>query len=473
MKRLWSASLAGQMVSLMLLALALSQGIGFLIYLKERAHAVHGVLKEEFLLRTASTARVVEATPPALLTDVMNAVGTTYTRYWLTTEAPGDASAWERQAKQYFDGTLSVSASPVQTQPAKDASINLIAASNAAAPADIAPWEELPASAWPLNRPGRIMELNKSEGFGLAVQLGNGLWLNGAFLKPITGWSPQSAVSLGLTALALSLIAIFTARCIAKPLRDLAHAAERLGRGEEVTPLPECGPDDVRCTAEAFNRMQARLRRFIEDRTRMLAALGHDLRTPITALRLRSEFVTDAAVRERLLATIDEMQAMTEAALAFAREEATSESTRTIDLGALVESMCDDLAELGWQVSFTNGERISYRCRPDAVRRALRNVIENAVRYGQTARVALHRSDDEIEITVDDDGPGIPEADFERVFEPFVRLEASRNRSTGGVGLGLSIARTIIRGHGGDILLANRAGGGLRVTIRLPAVGRL
>jgi signal transduction histidine kinase len=234
--------------------------------------------------------------------------------------------------------------------------------------------------------------------------------------------------------------------------------------------VPECGPEDVRRTAEAFNRMQTRLRRFVEDRTHMLAAIGHDLRTPLTSLRLRAEFVTDEETREKLLSTVEEMQAMTEATLVFAREDATGEATRTVDLAALLESLCADLADLGWRVSFADAESMPYRCRPDALRRALRNLIENAVRYGEQARVALSPSEDGIEITVDDDGPGIPAQDLGRVFQPFVRLELSRNRATGGVGLGLAIARSIIRAHGGDILLANRPTG-LRATIRLPRMG--
>jgi signal transduction histidine kinase len=181
---------------------------------------------------------------------------------------------------------------------------------------------------------------------------------------------------------------------------------------------------------------------------------------------LRAEFVTDEETRQKLLATLDEMQTMTEATLAFAREDAARETTRSVDLAALLESMCADLADLGWDVTFTNGERIPYRCRPDALRRAFRNLIENAVRYGERARVTLVSRGDAIEISVDDDGPGIPEADFERVFAPFVRLENSRNRATGGVGLGLAIARTIIRGHGGDIVLFN--GSGLHAIVRLP-----
>jgi len=168
------------------------------------------------------------------------------------------------------------------------------------------------------------------------------------------------------------------------------------------------------------------------------------------------------------VASLDEVTATTEASLAFAREEASSGATRTVDLHALLESLCEDLLLLGWKVEFSGDEPLPWRCRPDAVRRAVRNIIENAVRYGGVARVSTRQGAGMVEIIVDDDGPGIPERDLDRVFAPFVRLESSRNRSTGGTGLGLPIARTILRNHGGDLTLENRLGGGLRAVMQLP-----
>ena len=343
---------------------------------------------------------------------------------------------------------------------------NIVAA--AAAMAHLT-WATLPAHAWPLSRPAKFLYLDESKGMGIAVRLESGAWLNAAYSKPIPNsiWTSQTAISLAITAAILSLIAIFVARSIARPMRRLAVAAEALGRGESVKPLPESGPDDIRQTAEAFNRMQERLERFVQDRTRMLAAISHDLRTPLTSLRLRAEFVTDHDVQEKMLKTIGEIQTMTEAALAFVREEATAEATRTVDLSALVESLCDDLAELGHNVTFIDGTAINYRCRPDALRRAIRNLIENAVRYGECARVSVSLTAKSVDIAVEDDGPGIPDEVMEQVFAPFYRLEDSRNRETGGVGLGLSIARAIARHHGGDVVLGNRAAG-LQATISLP-----
>jgi len=474
MRRLRSASLVGQMVALLLLALGLSQAIGFFIYRDERTEALRGVVADEFISRAASVAQLLESTPPALHEQILRAVATNYTRYWLAPVEPQDVASWQQQACQHLAEVTSSSRSPpfakLASPDGRGFSADFLTAIPAFAAASGAAWEVLPASAWSLARPAKLLHLDYANALGLAVPLAGGRWLNAAYAKPLSpDWSSQAYVSLAIMAVAVSLIALLTARRIVRPLRHLACAVERLGRGEEVAPLSESGPKDIRQTAEAFNRMQSRLRRFIEDRTRMLAALGHDLRTPITALRLRAEFIADAGMREKLLVTLDEMQAMAETALAFAREESAGEPTRTIDLTALLESLCDDLADLGCDIAFVNGQRIPYRCRPEALRRAVRNLIQNAVRYGERARVALRRNGEGIEIAVDDDGPGIPAAEFERVFAPFVRLEGSRNRQTGGVGLGLSIARTIARDHGGDVTLANRPAGGLRATIVLPA----
>jgi len=474
MRRLWARSLAAQIICAMLLALGLSQVIGFMISWDERGRALYSAAKSEFLVRTASLARLLETTPSTLENDILNASNTAYTRFWVSRDEPVDSTAWRHEAWTVLAQPLPTLSQSIHglRRPEREApqasypSGNIVAA--AAAMAHLT-WATLPAHAWPLSRPAKFLYLDESKGMGIAVRLESGAWLNAAYSKPIPNsiWTSQTAVSLGITAAILSLIAIFVARSIARPMRRLAVAAEALGRGESVKPLPESGPDDIRQTAEAFNRMQERLERFVQDRTRMLAAISHDLRTPLTSLRLRAEFVADHDVQEKMLKTIGEIQTMTEAALAFVREEATAEATRAVDLSALVESLCDDLAELGHNVTFIDGAAINYRCRPDALRRAIRNLVENAVRYGECARVCVSRTAKSIDIVVEDNGPGIPDEAMEQVFAPFYRLEDSRNRETGGVGLGLSIARAIARHHGGDVVLSNRANG-LQATISLP-----
>jgi signal transduction histidine kinase len=251
-------------------------------------------------------------------------------------------------------------------------------------------------------------------------------------------------------------------------MKNLAAAAAALGRGESSMKLEEQGPREIVETVRAFNDMQDRLRRFVEDRTKMLAALGHDLRTPITSLRLRAEFIEDEETRAKIIETLDEILQMAEATLSFAREESAHEDTRAVDFGALVSTVCSDLADTGRDVVYEECGNFALRCRPIGVKRALRNIVENAAVYGKQARVSVRHSNTEVTVHIDDEGPGIPEWEMEKVFKPFVRLENSRNRDTGGVGLGLAIARSIIRSHGGDITLHNRPEGGLRATVSLP-----
>ena len=214
--------------------------------------------------------------------------------------------------------------------------------------------------------------------------------------------------------------------------------------------------------------MQDRLHRFVRDRTRMLAAISHDFRTPITSLRLRAEMIEDQALRLAMARTLDEMRDMIQASLSFASESAAEEETRLVDLVALVEAVADDELSLGNNVQVTSPEKLAYHCRPTSLKRAIINLTNNAIRYGERARLTLTRGVNIVQIAVDDDGPGIPDDKLEEVFEPFARLESSRNKETGGVGLGLAIARSCARAHGGDVVLTNNPSGGLRAEIHLP-----
>ncbi len=266
-------------------------------------------------------------------------------------------------------------------------------------------------------------------------------------------------------AVILGVVFWFMMTRLTGPLRRLVSAADRLGRGEDVANLPMAGPTEVRDLTSTFNRMQDRLSRFVADRTRLLAALGHDLRSPLTAMRVRAEMVDDEETRESLVTSVEEMQTMVEATLEFAKGLAGSEEPEVVDVGAFLDTLRTDMLT---PFELDGGPSVRARIRPHALRRALRNVIENAVRYGGNARVGHSATDHEFIITIDDDGPGIPTAELQRVFDPFFRLEQSRSMETGGHGLGLSIARTIIRAHGGDIALSNRDSGGLRATIAIP-----
>jgi signal transduction histidine kinase len=267
---------------------------------------------------------------------------------------------------------------------------------------------------------------------------------------------------------AIVVLGAWVAGWVGRPLAAFAMAADRLGRDVNAPPLPEGGPSEIRFAVTAFNRMQGRIRRFVEDRTRMLAAISHDLRSPITRMRLRAEMLADGEPRERMLADLGEMETMVSSSLDFARSEANDESTQVVDLAATIGTICDNAADIGLAANFEWAGRLACTCRPAALKRALTNLVENAARYGGRASVHAGRVGSDIEIVIEDDGPGIPEADFEKVFKPFFRLEGSRNRNTGGIGLGLTVARTIVRAHGGDIRLENRQTGGLRVSVLIP-----
>lgn len=468
-------SLAAQFIGFTLAALLISQALAFLISWDERTAALRAAAKSEFFSRGASITRLVESMPPPLRDEALRASETRYSKFWLTDRAPGTADAWRLEAV----GQLS---RPLENfvDPSRDTGWPAPSKPQLPDRAEVArentdeEWVSPPPILWSQPQLAKFLYFDRRRGFGLAVELGDGRWLNLASYQENAGrwWNSKSLTSLGLTAAILALIGVFVASRISRPLRDLARSAEAFGRGENLPPIPERGPEEVRRTAEAFNGMQGRLRRFVEDRTRMLAAIGHDLRTPLTSLRLRAEFVGDDETKRKMLATIDELRAMTEAAISFARGESAEEETRAIEIEALVGSICDDQADLGHPVTHVEGERTTYRCRPDGLRRAVRNLVENAVRYGGEARVFVRHGATTIDIVVEDRGPGIPDAMRERVFAPFFRLEASRNRDTGGIGLGLSIARAAARQHGGDVSLVSTETG-MQAILSLPREGRI
>jgi len=303
----------------------------------------------------------------------------------------------------------------------------------------------------------------------IALKLPQGGWLNARALPPSPGgwWIRASLLGIGVTALALMIVAAWAVRRVLKPLDNLSKAADSFGRGE-VMHVAERGPQDVREAIHAFNTMQERVSRALSDRARLLAALSHDLRTPITSMRLRVEMLPPGEDRERLLKTLEEMESLAAQTLEFVRGS-DREKSRRFDLDALIDSICADFSDMGEQVQYQGSGRLLMNSRPDALRRALRNLIENAVKYGGHANVALTADSVAARITITDRGPGIPASEREKVFEPFVRLEASRSRDTGGAGLGMAIARTMVRQLGGDIELATAAAGsGLQVTVTVP-----
>jgi protein-histidine pros-kinase len=266
---------------------------------------------------------------------------------------------------------------------------------------------------------------------------------------------------------AVMLALWFGTRQLVKPVAQLAQAAGRLGDNLSSPPLAETGPSEAREAARGFNRMQERIRQQLEERGRFLAAVSHDLRTPLTRMRLRTTRLAESPDRDKLQADIDEMANMLDATLSYLRGAAQSESWQMLDVQALLETLAEDAQEAGQQVS-VSGQAAPLLTLPGALRRCVSNLLDNAIQYGQRADISLHDSAGQLVIEIADHGPGIPENRIHAVFEPFVRLEESRNRHSGGVGLGLSIALELARQHGGELTLHNRPEGGLLARLVLP-----
>lgn len=447
MSRLLPASLLGRLALLSAVAMILAHFGGFWVFSAERTTAVRAAQRVEAIARTERIAALVEAADPAVQAQLIAAA----------------------------------------TAPALDIALGPGASVDAGAPVDGATWPglrsaerlDLPAGApHPPEALGGMRHRMMTAGFApvaleLSLPLADGTWLNAtAHLDRAANRLPPQALGSTLLALALILAALgLGLRWLTRPLSDLARAADAFGLDTAPPQMPARGPREVRALAEALTRMQERLARMIGERTRMLAALGHDLRTPITALRLQAEMVDDTETRDRMVATLDEMQEMTETTLAFARGVSADGPTEPVDLAALLAELAEEASSLGADATFAPNGPVILALRRVPIRRALRNLIENAQRHGGGARVSLEQTDGTVRIIFDDDGPGIDPADLDRVFDPFERLETSRSRDTGGTGLGLPITRAILRAHGGEIRLENRPRGGLRVIARLPKNG--
>lgn len=312
--------------------------------------------------------------------------------------------------------------------------------------------------------------------FVFALLMPDGNWLQIALAAdPPRPWhSPTFMLAFVVMTVAAAGLIVWAVRRLIAPVQTLAAAAEALGRDVNAPPLPETGPIEIATAAAAFNTMAARIRRFVQDRTDLLTAIGHDLRTPITRLKLRAEFVEDEEQRNKMLADLEELEAMVSATLAFGRDARDREAVSPLDLAELLQTILDEAGDArpdaADRLNYEGPAHFTVRARSLSLKRALANLVSNAVTYAGSARIRLMPpAGGPVTILIEDDGPGIKPQDLDRVFEPFQRGETSRNRETGGVGLGLPIARNILRAHGGDITLANRTGGGARATVTLPA----
>lgn len=457
MTRLLPRTLFAQMLAILLTGLVVSYLVGSWIFTVDRQAAVRALGGYAATQRIANLTRLIDGAPPLWRARIIAAAGDPTLRIALATTpptaAPSEAgrligAALAAQLPAPLARTLRVAVlRPGGITPSEMPMMHSMPMS-AAMMGDFAPWRTL----------------------SVGMRLRDGQWLTFVATLPEAG-SPASwqlLGALGTMGVVVLLSSVWAVRRVTAPLGVLAGAAERLGRNIDAPPVAEAGSVEMRHAARAFNDMQVRLKRIIAGRTRMLAALSHDLRTPLTLLRLRAEALPETEERERMLGSIGELQAMIEGTLHLARDEATSEPTRRIDFAALVEAIVDDMQDAGMPVRLVAADPVVLDARPVALRRAIGNLIDNAIKYGGTAEVAVRAAPGMVRVVIEDRGPGIPAAERELVFEPFHRLDPSRSRETGGVGLGLAIVRSVALAHGGDVVLSDRPGGGLRAELRLP-----
>jgi signal transduction histidine kinase len=444
---LWPRSLAARTAVVLLVGLAIVQGLGLIIHALDR----------------------VDLQRLAQIRDIgVQAMGL-YSAIALT--SPGERAA-EVGALVLADGPRVELAAEAPTDPLPPAPTDLQRQIRASMMLVAVPAEE---------RPGDMVLRGGPDYRRLVIgmRLPDGPWLNLTMpMPPPRPWhSSTFLLAFALMTLAAALLILWAVRRLMQPVATLAAAAAALGRDVNAAPLTETGPTEVATAASAFNTMAARIRRFVQDRTFMLTAIGHDLRTPITRLKLRAEFMEDEEQRRKMLDDLDQLEAMVASTLAFGRDATTDEPVSAIDLAELIRTVLDETADArpngGLRLAYAGPEHLPARVRPIALKRAFSNLVGNAASYGGGARVTLAPpkaagGEAIVTLAIDDDGPGIPPEQIERAFLPFHRLEESRSRETGGVGLGLSIARNILRAHGGDVMLTNRAEGGLRATVTLP-----
>ncbi len=460
LKALIPKSFTGQLVLLIVASLILTQAILVLMFALERRHTVEAWIRTEITNRIADTAERLHTEDPERHELVLRALSSRRLQFRLGPprfEVPAGQNP-VLQKNTLVEALEARGLTPVSVETGR--SLRRPHRRDGRPPPD---KDGMPG---PHRGPMHAFA---------TIDLGGGLvftahWRHWVGIPP---WNRGVLTTTLVSVLVLIGVVVLAARRISEPLRDLTQSADRAGATGllgrvQTPPVPERGPDDMRRTIRAYNRMGERLSNLLDHQRRMLAAVGHDLRTPITALRLRAEFVTDEDNRTKMIRILDEMQSMTDGILSLVREDIEEEAPVPTDLADLVDSIVGDFQDLGSDVRITISEPAVAVCRPVALARALRNLIENAVRYGERARVRLSADERTATILIDDDGPGLSREDLETVFEPFARLETSRSRETGGLGLGLTIARSLIDLHDGSLILETRPEGGLRAAVTLP-----
>jgi signal transduction histidine kinase len=478
--RLWPRSLVAQTTLALVAAVIVSNLLGFVLYSGERPNALVSARGHELARHIAVAARLVEEAPLQHRRRLAFSLRQPDLRlFWAHAPLlPRQDERWRLRAlarvfRDALDDRPHDDLRLAERERVGTLALPLTDEETAAAPARPPRPESWGGARRESGREERGIGLGRLQTGPVlvgALKLADGSWLNfaaaAAPFQPF--WTTRPFLIVIASTTLVLLVALWAVRRATRPLAAFALAAERLGLDITAERVAERGPSEVLRAAAALNRMQERLRRFVDDRTQMLAAISHDLRTPITRLRLRAELIEDAELERKTLADLDEMQAMLEEVLAFARHDAAAEKPLRFDLAVLLQTACEEWEDMGAAAAYKGPAHLVFVGRPGSLKRALTNLISNAVRYGGSATVELAPCGQAVVASVSDTGPGIPDAELERVFQPFYRLETSRSRETGGVGLGLAVVRSIVALHGGSVRLKNRPEGGLRAIVTLP-----
>jgi len=450
--RLLPRSLFGRTVLVLAAGLLLAQAASLLVNLFDRGSAVYRLSAQQIAIRIAHTARVLNRLPSAARAELIDELAGTDLQVLISAQPLSVNKGFEEldvYEEAFANAVRRSLGKPLHT------SVEITRL-----PSGRSSDTREDASAFDLWL-GRHFYFLQPGPFLVVVQVGLEDGSTAAFFARV----PQERLSrletlaprLALWMAIFFVLAVLVVRMVTRPLARLARGAEAIGTNPDGPPLPEEGPEETRGVIRAFNSMQTRIQAYVLERAELLRAVSHDLKTPITRMRLRAEMLADAAQRGKFLRDLDEMAKMIESTLEFFRSLGSEPRRVAVDVAALLESLAEDWRAMGGEVELHGRPQLPYPGHPEALRRCLDNLVGNAIRYGERARIFVEDDARWLRIRVEDDGPGIPEEALERVFEPFYRLEASRNPGSGGSGLGLSIARNISRWHGGELILRNRA----------------
>ncbi|KRT54381.1 Signal transduction histidine kinase [endosymbiont of Ridgeia piscesae] len=460
-------SLFGRLVLLLLTGLVLAQLLSAFILLRDRGQVLYESIRENLIVRTAGIVRLLDSLPAHDRQQLVPLLASPELQITLS-EQPASIP----EADQNSHPTSEMVRHQLLKQLPQHTEVRVSIESSVMEPQMPQMHRQHMMSGGPMSGPWAYMHglHTMAQFFHIQVRLQDGTWVRfeRGLSERMFDWPTRLLIVLAILLISVILLSLIGVRSIIRPLRDLRRAAEGLGKDIQQPPLKETGPAEVKDTAKAFNTMQTRLKNYIEDRASILAAVSHDLKTPLTRIRLRTDLMDDEELRAKTEKDLDDMESMVSATLDFMRGTETREPSQRLDLMALLESIQEDAQEAGEDVQLHGQIIAPYNGKPLALKRCIVNLVENAVRYGGQADIKIEDTEAEVVISICDKGPGIPEGSLQKVFDPFFRLESSRAQQTGGTGLGLGIARNIARAHGGDLILHNRSEDGLCAKLNLP-----